>query len=101
MKDYEFIMTMLEGYSSNRFSKTFDVVASAINNKQTGLLNLETVKLKVEEALKALEIRIRFDTLNDMVNGKLTCTNSNFELNGHEFQSLDEVEKAIENKAFL
>ena len=101
MKEYEFVMAMLEGYGSNRFSKTLDAVASAINNKQVGLLNLSVVKSKVEDALMALEIKIRFDALNEVVKGKLTCTSSNFELNGHEFQTLDEVEKAIENKAFL
>lgn len=100
MKDYEFVSIMSEGYG-NRFSKALDAVVSAINNKHCDMFNLVAVKARVEEAMIALEVKIRFDLLASKSNGKLTCTTSCFELDGHKFETLDQVEKALDNKAFL
>lgn len=100
MKDYEFVSIMSEGYG-NRFSKSLDAVVSAMNNKQYDMLNLAAVKSRVKEAMQALEVRMRFDSLVGEAKGKLTCSASGFDLDGHKFESLDDVEKALENKAFL
>ena len=100
MKDYELVLIMGEGYS-NRFSKVLEAVVVAINNKHCDMLNLTIVKSRVEEAMIALEVKIRFDLLASKSNGKLTCTTSCFELDGHKFETLDQVEKALDNKAFL
>jgi hypothetical protein len=35
------------------------------------------------------------------INGQLTFELDKFKVAGHEFQTLDEVEKAIKNKTFL
>lgn len=100
MKDYEFATAMAEGYG-NRFSKALDAVVSAINSKQLDMLNMEAVKSRVAEAMRAIEVKIRFDTLNAKAKGKLTCNSTGFELDTHKFETLDEVEKALDNKAFL
>lgn len=99
MKEYEFVMIMLEGYGS-RYYKTFEMINSVINNKQCDMLNFGTVKSKVMEALQALEIKVRYDSLACLTK-QLRCTKESFELDGHKFETLDEVEKALENKAFL
>jgi hypothetical protein len=100
VKEYEFASMMSEGYS-NRFSKVFEAVCSAMNNKHCDMLNFIAVKSRVEEAMQALEVKIRFDALVVKAKGKLTCSNSSFELDSHKFETLDEVEKALDNKAFL
>lgn len=100
MKEYEMVYTMSEGYG-NRYAKTLDAVVSAINNKHYDMLNLEVAKSKVQEVMKALELKMRFESLNNQVNGKLICNKTDFELETHKFESLDEVEKAIKNKVFL
>ena len=101
MKDYEIVQAMTEGSYSNRYSKVFEMVISVINNKNLDILNFEAVKKRVEESMKAIEMKIRFDSLNSKVNDKLICNKTDFELDGHKLDSLDEVEKAINNKAFL
>lgn len=62
MKEYEFVSIMAEGYS-NRFSKALEAVVSAINNKHCDMLNLAAVRIRVEEAMQALEVKVRFDSL--------------------------------------
>lgn len=99
MKDYEFVKTAND--YGNRFSKALEAVVSALSNKHCDMLNIEAVKIRVAEAMQALEIRARYDELVQKSKGKLTCDNSGFDLDGHKFESLDEVEKALNNKAFL
>jgi hypothetical protein len=100
MKEYEFVSIMAEGYA-NRFSKALDAIVSAMNNKQCDMLNLVAAKARVGEAMLALEVKVRFDTLANEAKGKLICNKDSFELDGHKFETLDEVEKALNNKAFL
>lgn len=100
MKEYEFVTIMSEGYG-NRFSKVLEAIISAINNKHCDMLNLEAAKSRVEETMQALEIKVRYDSLLSKTKSKLTCSNAGFDLDGHKFETLDEVEKALENKAFL
>ena len=100
MKEYEFVIMMSEGYG-NRFSKALEAICSAISNKHCDMLNLPAAKLRVEEAMHAIEIKIRYDYLLSRAKSKLTCNSSGFDLDGHKFETLDEVEKAIDNKAFL
>lgn len=100
MKEYEVLHSILQGYG-NRYSKALEAVVTALNNRYFDILDLEAVKRRVAEAMEALEIKMRFDILNCKVNDKLICNNTDFELNGHKLDSLDEVEKAINNKAFL
>lgn len=100
MKEYEMVSFMAEPYG-NRYVKTLESISSAINNKQYDMFNLETVKLKMDEVFEAIVIKTRFDALCNESNGKPVCTKTEFELESHKFQTLDEVEKALKNKAFL
>lgn len=100
MKEYEVVSIMCEGYG-NRYSKMLDVVVSTINNKHYDMLKLDVVKSKMDEVYYALELKVRYDTIYETSNGKLTCDKSGFDFDGHKFETLDEVEKAIKNKVFL
>ncbi len=98
-KEYEMILTISEGYS-NRYAKTLDFIVSAINNKNYDVLDLESVKMKMDEVFEAITLKVRFDSLLDL-NSSIICNKDCFELDTHKFETLDEVEKAIKNKAFL
>lgn len=100
VKEYEIVSIMSESYG-NRYAKTLETVVSAINNKHYGMFNLESVKLRMDEVFEALVIKTRFDLLYNKSNGKLICNKAGFELEPHKFETLDEVEKALNNKAFL
>ena len=100
MKEYEVVFSMCESYG-NRYAKTLETIASAINNKHYDMFNLETVKLKMDEVFEAIMLKRRFDELNSKANGKLVCNKTDFELDTHKFETLDEVERALKNKAFL
>lgn len=100
MKEYEVVREMSEGYS-NRYSKILEAIIAAINNKHYEILNFQAAKSRVEEAMNAVELKMRFDELNNKALGKLTASKTEFELDGHKFETLDDVEKALKNKAFL
>jgi hypothetical protein len=100
MKECEIVTIMGEGYA-NHYSKMLDAIVSTINNKLYDMIKLEVVKSKMDEIFEALELKVRYDHLNSEADGKLMCNRTCFELNGHKFETLDEVAKALENKAFL
>lgn len=99
MKEYEAVYAISDSY--NRYSKALDAIVSAINNRHYDMLNLEAVKRKLDEVFDAMVLKSRFDELYKKSNGKLVCNKTDFDFESHKFETLDEVEKAIKNKAFL
>lgn len=70
------------------------------------LIDVERLKLQYEEVLEYLIVKKRFRKLSLLFKGKLSfhrnLLNENcFDVDGHVFKTLDEVEKAYNNRAFL
>jgi hypothetical protein len=75
-----------------------------INSAMLSAVDIPVLKEKIDEFLQFLDIRKRFDKLNILFNGKLSFgdrTDSLFTVDGHEFSTLDEVERAWKLRAFL
>lgn len=88
-------------YSMSPIEGIFDTVSQAIYTKNQKFLKIDECRANINEIFDYLEIHNRFLSLVEKSNGKFSLTRINFELDKHKFQTLDEVEKAIENKAFL
>ena len=83
------------------FDGVFDTVSQAIFSKNEHLLKLDECRAKINEIFDYFEVQRRFLSLAEKSNNKLSFTRNYFELDKHKFETLDEVEKAINNKAFL
>lgn len=64
------------------------------------LINLNLIKEKIDEGFEYLYVKQRFIRLNKLIENKIHITDK-FYIDGHGFETLDEVEVAIKNKAFL
>lgn len=65
------------------------------------LINLDLIKNQIDETFRCLVIKQRFILLSELINGALQYDDFGFTVGEHRFQTLDEVERAIKNKAFL
>jgi len=88
-------------YSSYQLEGIFDTVSQAICTNNTLVLKINECREKVNEIFNYLEIRERFRALAKKSDRKLSFTSTHFELYQHKFETLDEVEKAINIKVFL
>ena len=82
-------------------SSGFELMAHAIRNGSWQLVDLEVLRDTIDQDFQYLLIRKRYEGLVLWSNHALTYDDNGFHLDGHDFETLDEVEKAMENKAFL
>jgi hypothetical protein len=101
MKEYEIVSIIDGGAYSNTFSKSLEMVGSSIPYKNYVMLDLAAARAKVEEVFKAIELMKRYDTLRVTSKFKLRYDPSGFIIDDHKFETLDEVDVALNNKAFL
>lgn len=99
MKEYELLSKYL--YPDSTLESTFEVMSMAIYQKQIDMIQLDVCRSKINEVFDYLELRKRYDILFNQADAKLKIGAGCFELDSYKFQTLDEVEKAIKNKAFL
>lgn len=86
--------------SKTEFSDIFDLVVHALNTNTQLSLRTEYLQQQCALILSVIAIEQRFDILRSKC-GDLVMNGNKFSLLGHEFDTLDQVEKAINNKAFL
>lgn len=72
-----------------------------LSPKIMDIIDLDALKIQVDEIMEFLFVVKRFRKLSKMFDGKLACHQDCFEIEGHKFQTLDEVEKCYNNRAFL
>jgi hypothetical protein len=70
-----------------------------LNSAQT--LNLKIIKFEFIEDVKYLILHKEYCDLLSLSDDKLSYDDDGFHLDGHTFETLKEVRKAIKNKAFL
>jgi hypothetical protein len=99
MKEYQLLYKFR--YSPNLMEAPFDVISQVLYGKSTHLLKLKECREHVNKIFDYLELKHRFDALEEAANQTLIFTNECFKLDLHEFETLDEVERALKNKAFL
>ena len=90
----------LNNYSLRDQNIFFDVVSRAVQGDTWEFLELEMVQQSINEVFYYLRLVKRFRQLS-MLGVELTYSEEGFHLGESIFETLDAVEKAIKNKAFL
>lgn len=88
-------------FSNSKAGNIFNHLNSAVSNHTTDMLDIESCRGIVNDVFDYFILKRKFTQLSMEVNGKLTFENDKFKIDNHEFQTLDEVERAVRNKAFL
>ena len=96
-KEYE----LVSEFDKAELSGVFYTIQTAIEQGSYDLLDLESCKAKVDEALRAVACKKKFEQLNEMSNTAIKYSVNGFMLDNHKFETLDEVERAYKLKAFL
>ena len=94
--------TLLNKYfSDGHVEGPFEIMSQAVYTKKTHLLNLKECQFQINEIFEFLYVLARYNAINDLCKHQLVFTATDFYISGHKFQTLDEVERAIKQKAFL
>lgn len=101
MKEYEMVSIIDSGVYSNTFTKALEMIGSSIVSKNYRLIDIGAARTKVEETFAAINTKKRYDLLFIASKCKMTYDASGFIIGDHKFETLDEVEQALNNKAFL
>lgn len=99
MNEFELLLKYEYEYEHNNLKSVFDTISNAIHIQHTELLNLEISKRTCDEAFEYLFILNRYKEFKS--NNKIWYTEKGFHIHDYIFQSLDEIETAINNKMFL
>lgn len=96
MKEYQ----LLYKYDGEASSIVYHFY-QALSQKELSMLDMEAVEVKMAAVISYTKIKRKFDVLKDKTFGELSYDKSGFNFDGHTFDSLEEVEKALANRAFL
>jgi len=99
MKEYQ-IYKKYE-FPEKPIESPFDLVSQALYTKSVDMLNLEACKAEIAEVFQFIDLRARFNILQAESENKILVTYTGFQFEGFKFETLDEIEKALKNKAFL
>lgn len=106
MKEYKLLFKYENADSSyttrKEHTKCLGILNDVISDgKGCEFLDFSMIKDKVEEILSFVKLYQRYLALSKDSNGSLSYNNDGFNLDGHSFETLDEVDRALKNKAFL
>lgn len=92
---------LVSDFDEDEACRIFYTIQTAIEQKNWDLLDIEVAQAKVNDALRAITLRKRFDKLNAASNTAIKYSVKGFTLDNHTFETLDEVERAWKLKAFI
>ena len=92
--------TLMNEYSCKDASKLFDTLGNSLVNNTWELMDLAEVRESTNQILRFLEVSKRYRRLQS-ANPALGFSTIGFHIEDHVFTCLDEVERALNNKAFL
>jgi hypothetical protein len=87
--------------SGNKLSTTFELMHHSIKEGSWQFVDLKSAQKSIEQDFKYLILRKHYNGLKVASQDKLTYDDNGFHLDGHDFETLDEVHAAMNNKAFL
>lgn len=100
-KECEWFYRNIRQLADGQLSKPFYLVFTTIEDKQFEYVNIGTLEVRCNEIFKFLTLHKKFNELFERSNEKLYSFPEAYKLDGFEFTTLAEVEKALNNKAFL
>ena len=90
----------LRSFGHKQLAELFDTLSVALDNNTWEMLDIDSVEATFIEVFSQMRIVKRFRTLHQ-INGSVSYSDDCLLVDDHEFQTLDEIEKALKNKAFL
>lgn len=100
-REYE-ALALYDDYSGKSILKSsIELLSHSLSYGSLAMIDLPLVKDSVNRLFDFLEIRQRYEKLKINSRATLSFDKDGFHLDGHTFYSLDEVERALKNKAFL
>lgn len=104
MKEYDLLRKFVDNESTfgNRdHTKCLELLTDTLSsNRGYEFLNLSLINEKIEEIMHFFTVQQRFILLKNNV-PSINYDERGFHLDSHTFETIDELEKAIKNKAFL
>lgn len=97
----EYLLLKKYEYPDKPIESPFDLVSQALYTKSVNLLNLSLCKTEIAEVFEYIDLKSRFELLQIHSENKIMVTFTAFQFEGFQFETLDEIEKALKNKAFL
>lgn len=102
MKEYQyFIKYDSDSFYNSKAYNTFELIKSAISNKQIEMLDVDRCKITIDEVMVYLSLKKKYINLASVAGDKLTIKEEGFVFYDSTFSTLDEVERAMKLKAFL
>ncbi len=101
MKEYQLLMKFDEDNDGEDVADGLYAIHQALSSKQMSILDVAACRDRINTVFDYVEVRKRFDKLREEINGGLSFDKNGFKLFKSTFETLDEVEKALKNKAFL
>jgi hypothetical protein len=99
-KEYQ-ILVFAAKHQSGTY-KVFQLMVEALNDGTWKFLDLPGIRSTIIACFDCLRIQERYDFLLNESKDTLSYDKDGFYLNKeHKFETLDEVKRALENKAFL
>jgi hypothetical protein len=95
------LMSHYDEISNKKMSHLFDMLSSAVASAQLNFLNLEEMQLEVNQLFKFFFLKRRYDKLLLESQNGLHFNYNGWHLHDARFETLDEVERALAQKAFL
>jgi hypothetical protein len=93
-------MTILR-FDEDEMSSKFNLLTGAMIANSWELLDLDILESEFDKCIAYFRLCKRFRAMDKLLDGELSITDDGFEIDEHLFQTLDEVQKAVDNKAFL
>ena len=87
--------------SGSRLASTFELMSHSITEGSWSFVDLKSAQESIDQDFKYLLLRKHYNGLRIASKDKLTYDDYGFHLDGHDFETLDEVHDALCNKAFL
>jgi hypothetical protein len=93
-------MTILT-FDEDEMSAKFNMLSSAMINNSWELIDTEVLENEFERCVHYFRVCKRFRSMDKLLDGKLSLSDDGFEIDGHNFETLDEIATVIKNKAFV
>lgn len=96
---------MLAYYDSHNgnteIANLFSLMSNSLENRQWSFINVNEAQLVINRYFEFLSLKKRYIELCHLSKNELGFDNSGFHINEFTFETLDEVQKALNNKSFI
>lgn len=88
-------------FDEDEMSAKFNMLSSAMINNSWELIDTEALENELVKCVRYFRVCKRFRAMDKLLDEKLSISDDGFEIDGHKFETLDEIAIVIKNKAFV